>query len=129
MATAIDNNPKNITTKSIQKLCQLIKGQFDNAELSVEQRMIVIAEALNDLNYRIDGLQDQNVLPDLVGNSINTQEVPKVGGCSTILNGTSAPSTVPDFIGQIYINTSNSNAYLSIGTSSSSDWKQIQFVS
>ena len=125
MATAIDNNPKNSTTKSIQKLCQLIKGQFDNAELSVEQRMVVIAEALNDLNYRIDGLQDQNVLPDLVGNSINTQEIPKVGGCSTILTGTSVPSTIPDFIGQIYINTSASKVYVAKGNTSSSQWVDV----
>ena len=125
MATAIDNNPKNTTTKSIQKLCQLIKGQFDNAELSVEQRMVAIAEALNDLNYRIDGLQDQNVLPDLVGNSINTQEIPKVGGCSTILTGTSVPSTIPDFIGQIYINTSASKVYVARGNTSSSQWVDV----
>lgn len=123
MATAIDNNPSNTSTQAIQKLCQLIKGQFDNVALTTEQKMVVIAEALNDLNYRINGLEDTSTLPDLIGNSINTQLVPKVGSCPMILTGTTAPSDAPDFVGQQYIDTTNKNVYLAVGNSASSDWK------
>lgn len=125
MSAAINGNPSNISTQAIQKLCQLIKGQFDNVALTTEQKMIVIAEALNDLNYRIDGLEDTSTLPDIIGNSINTQLVPKVGSCSMILTGTAEPSTAPDFVGQKYIDTTNKNAYLAVGNSAASDWKQI----
>lgn len=123
MAIAIDNNPSNASTQAIQKLCQLIKGQFDNVALTTEQKMVVIAEALNDLNYRINGLEDTSTLPDLIGNSINTQLVPKVGSCPMILTGTTAPSTAPDFVGQQYIDTTNKNVYLAVGNSALSDWK------
>lgn len=123
MATAIDNNPSNTSTRAIQKLCQLIKGQFDDVALTTEQKMVVIAEALNDLNYRINGLEDTSTLPDLIGNSINTQLVPKVGSCPMILTGTTAPSTEPDFVGQQYIDTTNKDVYFAVGNSALSDWK------
>lgn len=39
------------------------------------------------------------------------------------VSGTGAPTTTPDRIGNIYVDTSAGKGYLAAGTSSSSDWK------
>ena len=39
--------------------------------------------------------------------------------------GTGAPSSTPARLNQFYTDTSTKNAYISVGTSSSADWKQI----
>ncbi len=41
---------------------------------------------------------------------------------SKVSIGTSAPSSVPTSVGQIFVDTVNKKAYISTGTSSSSDW-------
>ncbi|MBT2738093.1 right-handed parallel beta-helix repeat-containing protein [Bacillus sp. ISL-7] len=43
----------------------------------------------------------------------------------SILTGTAAPTTTPSFVGQVFIDTTNKIAYMAVGTSSSTDWKQI----
>lgn len=43
----------------------------------------------------------------------------------TIRTGSNTPTIIPDFIGQLYIDTSNKNAYIAVASSSLSDWKQI----
>jgi hypothetical protein len=39
-----------------------------------------------------------------------------------VLSGDGAPSTTPDFIGQHYIDTTNKQAYVSVGTDDAGDW-------
>ena len=41
----------------------------------------------------------------------------------TISSGTSAPTTTPKKIGDIFVKTDTGKVYISAGTSSSSDWK------
>ena len=38
------------------------------------------------------------------------------------ISGTSAPTTTPDRIGNLYVATSTGKGYIAVGTSSSSDW-------
>ena len=117
MPTAINNNPANISTKAIQKLAQLAKAQQDPF-------MIAVAEIINQLNARITGLETQEVLPDIIANSINTQEVPKIGGCPLIVTSSTAPSSVAsDFAGQIYVYSDN--IYMSKKANSSTDWVKL----
>lgn len=58
--------------------------------------------------------EDWELSSDLVDLQNNT---------STIESGTSAPSSTPNKIGDIYIDTSNKKLYFAVGTSSSGDWE------
>ena len=37
--------------------------------------------------------------------------------------GSAAPTTTPTVLGGIFVDSTNGNAYISVGTSSSADWK------
>jgi hypothetical protein len=43
----------------------------------------------------------------------------------TINTGTSAPSTTPKKTGDIFVDTTNGNIYISKGTTNSSDWVKV----
>lgn len=44
-------------------------------------------------------------------------------GAPFVYTGILAPSTTPEKIGDLFVNTASGKAYISVGTSSSSDWK------
>jgi hypothetical protein len=44
------------------------------------------------------------------------------------LTGTATPSTIPSQVGMLFIDTTNKKAYVSTGTSASTDWEQIDQV-
>lgn len=44
-------------------------------------------------------------------------------GYPDTMTGEAAPTTVPNFVGQTYIDTVNKNIYRAVGTSSAADWK------
>lgn len=46
-------------------------------------------------------------------------------GGNFIVRGNSAPSIIPDFVGQEYIDETNKVAYKAVGNNAVSDWKQI----
>jgi hypothetical protein len=48
-----------------------------------------------------------------------------VRGSGTVNTGTSAPAFTPSFVGQTFVDTANSKAYVATGTTNSSDWKNI----
>lgn len=41
-----------------------------------------------------------------------------------VLSGAGAPASTPTKVGNIYIDTTNDNAYIAVGTASSADWEQ-----
>ena len=86
----------------------------------------VVAEALNDLNARMQTIESEQGLPfgDIVADSINTQVMPMVGGKAIVLTGSGAPQVAPDFVGQFYIDTSAPNVYFSTATGSVNGWKK-----
>ena len=45
-------------------------------------------------------------------------------GAEIILTGTAAPAIAPDFVGQIFVNTTGGVTYMAIGIASAADWKQ-----
>lgn len=76
--------------------------------------------------------RDENFVPTLLG-------VSSVDGVSTVkiyadpvshrllvdtvaFTGTAAPNTTPSAVGQTYVDTNAGKVYISVGTSSSSDW-------
>lgn len=91
----------------------------------------VVAEALAKLNQEFEAfkkmLQSGNI-GDIHVTSVNTDSVPMYCGQQMIVNGSGSPITnavVPDFVGQIYIDTTNRNAYMCCDSSSYSYWKQL----
>lgn len=44
---------------------------------------------------------------------------------SKVEYGSGAPTSIPSMIGSIYVDTTNNKKYISIGTSSSTDWKEL----
>ena len=89
----------------------------------------VVAEALAKLNKEFEAfkkmLQSGNI-GDIHVTSVNSDSVPMYCGQSMILNGSGSPisnAVVPDFVGQIYVDTTNRNAYMCCDSSSASYWK------
>lgn len=64
---------------------------------------------------------------DKLGNatalSLDIQELPKICGCELIFINNVAPDRSPDFIGQIYIDTSASKVYVATNVNNSGDYK------
>ncbi len=54
-------------------------------------------------------------------NKINTE----LGKRSEVSTGTTAPSSTPSKVGDIYIDTTLSRFYIAVGTSSSADWRGV----
>ena len=88
-----------------------------------------IAEILNQQNKRIEALE--NLIKNMLFKSgqFDTLEVVKefniYGKANLYVIKNTAPSVVPDFLGQVYINTSGAGTiYQAKGISSTSDWKQ-----
>lgn len=71
-------------------------------------------------NYNSDEIGDAHAT------TLTIDEPYKVCGQSSILTGTSAPtSIIPDFTGQIYIDIANGNAYIAVYNSTSTNWVKI----
>lgn len=88
-----------------------------------------LAEILNQQNKRIEALE--NLIKNMLFKSgqFDTLEVVKefniYGKANLYVIKDTAPSVVPDFRGQVYINTSGAGTiYQAKGISSTSDWKQ-----
>lgn len=87
-----------------------------------------LAEIINHQNGRIKALEDlvKNML--FKSGQFDTIDIVKQlniwGGTNLIIIGTAAPSVVPDFVGQFFINTTVGVIYQAKGNTYTSDWKQ-----
>ena len=103
-----------------ESLVQLGADLGDNIEPA-------LAEIINHQNGRIKALEDlvKNML--FKAGQFDTIDIVKQlniwGGTNLVIVGTAAPSVEPDFIGQMYINTTDGTIYQSKGLTSF-DWKQ-----
>lgn len=85
----------------------------------------VLAEHIVSLYKRVESLESsQGSVNNLNANLVDSRTGYAVNGDKTILTGSGAPSVVPSFVGQFYINTSGPALYYAVGNSSTSDWKQ-----
>ena len=66
-------------------------------------------------------LGDSNVTDVYFGSSVGNAKL-HAANIATVSSGTSAPTSTPSALGQIYVDTSAVKVYISTGTSSSSDW-------
>lgn len=128
------NTIDNVTTPSITKPLSANQGKVLNdnlvqlgAELN-ENIEPALAEILNQQNKRIEALEDIIKKMLFKAGQFDTLEVVKefniYGKTNMIIPGTAAPSVIPDFLGQKFINSTGKVAYEAVGISSAADWKQ-----
>ena len=105
-ATAAEINTLDGITSSTAELNILDGVTATAAELNV---LDGITATTTELNYT-----------DGVTSAIQTQ----IDGKPTISSGAGAPATTPSKVGDIYIDTTGDDAYIAVGTASSSDWEK-----
>ena len=82
------------------------------------------AQSLSELNARITALEA--ILSNKIKDRVDiTKEFNVWGKTNLILYGDGASTKVPDFIGQKYIDTTNSNVYIAVGNSNAGNWKLV----
>lgn len=128
------NTIDNVTTTSITKPLSANQGKVLNdnlVQLGSEMNENIepsLAEILNAMAGRIIALE--SIIKNSVYKNmqVDTLDIVKgfsiYGSTNLVLTGTSAPSVVPDFVGQFYVNTTGGVCYQAKGISSTSDWKQ-----
>lgn len=88
----------------------------------------VIAASLNNLNSRLEAFENIENWGDILADSINTSEFPLVAGKPMIIVKAGTPSgtsTIPDYAGQFYVDSTNKVIYCSGGYSSVNDWVDV----
>jgi hypothetical protein len=82
------------------------------------------AQSLSELNARITALEA--ILSNKIKDRVDvTKEFNVWGKTNLILYGDGASTKTPDFIGQTYIDTTNSNVYIAVGVSNAGNWKLV----
>lgn len=97
-------------------------GKADLAQLPIVDK--AVAQALVMLVTRVEALE--SMVQALTGGYYHEELVAKelkIDGCSTIITGEGAPGAIPDFLGQIYVDTTNKESYTACGWDAVSDWK------
>ncbi len=83
----------------------------------------VLAEHIARIYEEIKGLVSAvDNLGDARAHSLSLDSMLQICGSKLILSGEGAPASIPDFIGQVYEDTSNGIHYVALGTSSASNW-------
>lgn len=134
-ADNIQLNPvDNVTTTSITQPLAANQGKVLNDSITQlgadlnENIEPSLAEILNAMAGRIIALE--SIIKNSVYKNmqVDTLDIVKgfsiYGSTNLVLTGTAAPSVVPDFVGQFYVNTTGGVCYQAKGISSTSDWKQ-----
>lgn len=65
---------------------------------------------------------DLDNLGDVRARSIDVDNLPKISGFDMFVISTTAPSVAPDFIPQIWVDTTTKKAYIAVGVSTSADF-------
>jgi hypothetical protein len=82
------------------------------------------AQSLSELNARITALEA--IITNKIKDKIEVSKEFNVWGkTNLILTGSGAATFAPDFIGQKYIDTTNSNVYIAVGVSNAGNWKLV----
>lgn len=84
----------------------------------------VKSAAMTELHNEIVGLTAQlSNLGNVNATSINLEQFPKINAYATVIYGSGAPTEVPRFIGQLYVDTSTPALYCAKAvTNSTGDW-------
>ena len=109
-----------------KKVTELLSG----CVTKTGEELLVIAAALADVFTDVQNLAARKQFGSIKIVDANLENVPRVNGFPMVVYGDGAPSAttlprqsgLPAFIGQHYIDTTNTKEYSSKGTESTSDW-------
>ena len=76
---------------------------------------------LSPVRYDNEAIDLDN-LGDVRLRSIDVDNLPKISGFDMFVISTTAPSVAPDFIPQIWVDTTEKKAYIAVGVSTSADF-------
>lgn len=93
----------------------------------LEKKMEAISESVNNLNSRVDALEKNTNGGESKALSIDTVEFPKVCGIPMVSFGSDAPTAVPDYAGQFYIDSTNERLYIAVAVTNATKWKLVSF--
>ena len=102
-------------------------GSNSPASLSVDQIKgyalslisVLVAQNTADIERLIEA---KDSLGEASAISLDTEEWPTLTGLPIMMIGDGAPSVIPSFIGQKYVDTTNKKLYFAFGVSAVSDW-------
>lgn len=110
---ALSTNDYNDTEKAL--------NASNKSRLDVDE--VVLAEHLASIIYELKGIFAAiDNFGDARARSLTIDTMLKICGSSLILTGSGAPSAIPDFVGQEYLDTTSKKAYKAFGKGSVSDW-------
>ena len=114
---------------AMNQLIDLVRTAISQISGSGTDHAKVTAAALVDLNARLEALEnaDSEDFGNIVAETIDLVDFPKVAGAPTVVIGSGAPASAPDFAGQFYIDTTGT-LYMASGNSSATDWKACEMV-
>ena len=114
---------------AMNQLIDLVRTAISQISGSGTDHAKVTAAALVDLNARLEALENAGSedFGNIVAETIDLVDFPKVAGAPTVVIGSGAPVSAPDFAGQFYIDTTGT-FYMASGNSSATDWKACEMV-
>lgn len=99
-----------------------ISGAVATEATRAQATEAALQTATTELRADLNAIDVDN-LGDVHAKSIDSDELPRVCGFEMFLKGTGAPSVTPDFIGQIYIDTTAQKVYMATGVVNASSFK------
>jgi hypothetical protein len=125
----VETNSLTITGQVITETSYIqgLKDYLRSLPVTLNNIPRVVAEHISSLHAEVDALNARfsEKYGDIKVNSIDQEYLPKFNGYECTVVATAAPTAAPDFIGQLWIDTTNKIAWLAVGMSAATDWKQI----
>lgn len=118
------------STQLAEQIGSAISAALTGYVTKTGEELLVIAAALADVFADVQNLAARKQFGSIKIVDANLENVPRVNGFPMVVYGDGAPSAttlprqsgLPTFIGQHYIDTTNTKEYSSKGTESTSDW-------
>ena len=106
---------KFVTASDVTKLSNLSGTNTGDQDLSTYQVKPAEGAFVDGDKTKLDGIE--------AGADVTDEAKVSTAGAPIISSGSGAPSSTPNKVGDIYIDTTNDISYIATGTASSSDWK------
>ena len=114
-----DLAPYALTANVPTKVSQLV----NDSKYVVQSAADAISEEVASIKKDIEAIKENT---DKLGNvealSVNMMSLPKVCGYDYVIMANAAPAQTPNFVGQIYIDTTNAKVYMAVNVTNASGY-------
>ena len=111
--------PYALTANVHNKVSQLV----NDSKYVVQSAADAISEEVASIKKDIEAIKENT---DKLGNvealSVNMMSLPKVCGYDYVIMANAAPAQTPNFVGQIYIDTTNAKVYMAVNVTNASGY-------